>query len=405
MTAYIPTNSFGGTMSINADEIKEEIIVQTDRIYLNELGDSMKGNIGMNNFIIKDSGEPVDPKDVVNKAYVNTYVNTHTEESIKSAIDKTVRPMIIKATDTLHTLISNTSISIEEEFKKHRTQIITFKDSIQTDIHIALSDCKKKVDAEIIKLTEETKATHKELANSVAKALSNVGVINMFVLEKEKRKVYHSILDKYKPKFWLSAMFPYGFENSHTSDKWNFKDLSGNGLIIKHTPELKMDNEHHIGIYFDSTVRIKSHFAFSNSFTFVILCRKDKGSLGSSTPTGRLITGMWGNMAIGYWSTHSDVVHLNEFISFGQVNEKSELYFFIVRSDIKNKYVYFHNVFENITKGQKVESLTKFNQVVLGRPITFSKESLSGYIYECICFDYFIENLDEIKNFIKKYYS
>ena len=37
MTAYIPTNSFGGTMSINADEIKEEIIVQTDRKYVNEL--------------------------------------------------------------------------------------------------------------------------------------------------------------------------------------------------------------------------------------------------------------------------------------------------------------------------------------------------------------------------------
>ena len=43
-------------------------------------------------------------------------------------------------------------------------------------------------------------------------------------------------------------------------------------------------------------------------------------------------------MAIGYWSTHTDVVHLNEFISFGKVNEKTDLYFFIVRSDIKNKF-------------------------------------------------------------------
>ena len=53
MTAYIPTNSFGGTMSINADEINEKIIVQTDRKYVNELGDTMRGNISMNNFKIK----------------------------------------------------------------------------------------------------------------------------------------------------------------------------------------------------------------------------------------------------------------------------------------------------------------------------------------------------------------
>ena len=69
-------------------------------------------------------------------------------------------------------------------------------------------------------------------------------------------------------------MFPYGFENSFT-DKWKITDLSGNGLTTKQGPELKMDDEHHIGIYFDSTSRIKSEFTFSNSFTFFILCRKN----------------------------------------------------------------------------------------------------------------------------------
>ena len=99
----------------------------------------------MNNFIIKDSGDPVDDKDVANKAYVSKYV----------------KHRIIKATDTLHTLITNTSSSIEEKFKEHQTRIITFKDSIQTDIHLALSDCKKKVETEIIKLREESQAKHK----------------------------------------------------------------------------------------------------------------------------------------------------------------------------------------------------------------------------------------------------
>ena len=147
MTEYIPTNSFGVTMSINADEIKEKIIVQTDRKYVNELGDTMRRNIGIKIFIIKDSGDPVDDKDVANKAYVSKYVNTHTDSNIypkiASAIERDVPGLIIKATDTLHTLITNTSSSIEEKFKKDRTQITKY---IQNDIHIALSDCKKKVD-------------------------------------------------------------------------------------------------------------------------------------------------------------------------------------------------------------------------------------------------------------------
>ena len=44
------------------------------------------------------------------------------------------------------------------------------------------------------------------------------------------------------------------------TDKWNITDLSGNGLTGREGPELKMDDEHHIGIYFDSTSRIKSEF-------------------------------------------------------------------------------------------------------------------------------------------------
>ena len=92
MTAYIATNSFGGTLSINADEFKKEIIVQTDNKYVNELGDTMRGNIGMNNFIIKDSGDHVDDKDVANKAYVSKYndsvIYPQVKKSIKTAIER-----------------------------------------------------------------------------------------------------------------------------------------------------------------------------------------------------------------------------------------------------------------------------------------------------------------------------
>ena len=67
----------------------------------------------------------------------------------------------------------------------------------------------------------------------------------------------------------------------------------------------------------------------------------------------------------------------------------------------ENKYVYYHNVFENITKGKLVESLPKFNQIVLRKPTIIRKESLTGYIFEYICFDYNVEDRDEIINLIK----
>lgn len=411
MTAYIPTNSFGGTIGIDADAIKEDIIVQTDKKYLNEIGDSMRGNIGMNNFIIKDSGDPVDPKDVVNKAYLNTFADTaiypRVDTSIQTAIEKDVRPLIIKATDQVHTLISNIATSVDEEFKKHKTQITTFKNSIQTDIHTALTDCKKKVDNEIIILKEKTNTKHKELSSHVASILSKVSILSTSnivvlstILEKEKRKAYHSILDKYKPKFWLSAMFPYGFAEKQNFEPWAMKDLCENGINIYNTPILKMDADHHIGIYLGTDVRIKSSFSFTDTFSFFILCRK-----ANKNDVGRFITGIWGNIVVGFWGKNKDVVHINEFLVRGSETTNNELYFFYIRSERKLKYVYLSNVFDDIHIMHLKEGIfPNFKQVVIGQPITFTKESMAGWIYECICFDNFIEDPKEIVSFIKKYY-
>ena len=65
--SYVPVNTAGGTLSIDTNDIIKEVKVYSDHNYLNELGDSMKGDLGMNNFQIKNLGDPVDDKDVVNK--------------------------------------------------------------------------------------------------------------------------------------------------------------------------------------------------------------------------------------------------------------------------------------------------------------------------------------------------
>ena len=37
----------------------------------------------MNNFLIKNSGDPIDDKDVANKSYVNTFVNSFVDKTNK----------------------------------------------------------------------------------------------------------------------------------------------------------------------------------------------------------------------------------------------------------------------------------------------------------------------------------
>ena len=71
MSSYVPVNTAGGTLSINTDDIISEVKVYSDHKYVNELGDSMKGDLGMNSFLIINSGDPIDDKDVANKSYVN----------------------------------------------------------------------------------------------------------------------------------------------------------------------------------------------------------------------------------------------------------------------------------------------------------------------------------------------
>ena len=193
-------------------------------------------------------------------------------------------------------------------------------------------------------------------------------------------------------------MFPFGFENTR-NDIWDFQDLSGNGLMIREHPELTMYNEHLIAIYFNTISRIKSQYTFSNEFSFFILCRK-----ADMNNIGRLITGRWGNIVIGFWNKYKDFVHINKKIYSGTLVEKTNLEFFVLRYDNKDKYIYYENVFGKISRITLVESLSKFDQIVLGKPTTFSKETQTGFIYECICFNYFIKDPDEIIDFIKRYY-
>ena len=50
MSSYVPVNTAGGTLSIDTDDIISEVKVYSDHKYVNEIGDSMKGDLGMNLF-------------------------------------------------------------------------------------------------------------------------------------------------------------------------------------------------------------------------------------------------------------------------------------------------------------------------------------------------------------------
>ena len=72
---------------------------------------------------------------------------------------------------------------------------------------------------------------------------------------------------------------------------------------------------------------------------------------------------------MGFWNNMKDVVHMNEFISRGtsggtgaNADTGADLYFFLLRSDRKLKYVYFKNVFEDTLSGYLRELLPNFGQ-------------------------------------------
>ena len=218
-------------------------------------------------------------------------------------------------------------------------------------------------------------------------------------LEKEKRKSYHNILIKFKPKFWVTAMFPHGFENNKY-EHWEIKDLSNNDVSVRGSPILKMDDDHKLGIYLNGTTRIVSKHSFTDTFTFFIVCRKR-----NKDDIGRLITGNWGNIVIGFWNNYIDVVHMNKFIVPGRLVDDTDLYFFMLR--VKTNYIDYRNIFHGFVSSKDNITIPHFKNIVIGQPITFTKDHSPGYIYECLCFDYFLNDDDVyiIIDFIKKFYA
>ena len=162
MSSYIPVNTAGGTLSIDTDDIISEVKVYSDQKYVNELGDSMKGDLGMNNFLIKNSGDPIDDKDVVNKSYVNSFVNIFNDNVIKKSIDKTNK------------IISQLSIDVKEDFKKVndniKSLIDTLSNSISAEIRLEIGGSKFEIDEEIKKLKDK----FKQYIDNTAKSLNNV---------------------------------------------------------------------------------------------------------------------------------------------------------------------------------------------------------------------------------------
>ena len=91
MSSYIPCNRGGGTIKTGFNT--EEILTLTENKYINERGDSMKGDLILNGHKIKELSFPTDEADAVNKKYVDGVKNytdlttTRIESSLTTKID------------------------------------------------------------------------------------------------------------------------------------------------------------------------------------------------------------------------------------------------------------------------------------------------------------------------------
>lgn len=91
MSSYIPCNRGGGTIKTGFNT--EEILTLTENKYINERGDSMKGDLILNGHKIKELSFPTDEADAVNKKYVDgvkkytDLTTTRIESSLTTKID------------------------------------------------------------------------------------------------------------------------------------------------------------------------------------------------------------------------------------------------------------------------------------------------------------------------------
>ena len=99
--------------------------------YVNESGDTMRGDLGMNNYQIKNVGEAIDDNDVVNKKQVNKEVHAVEEKIIKRTTNE-MESFKLKLTENVLAtveLVKKENDNIEKNLKKEIKDSQTINDN------------------------------------------------------------------------------------------------------------------------------------------------------------------------------------------------------------------------------------------------------------------------------------
>ena len=411
MTRIIPTNFTGGTLSLNFNDILEQIETR----FLNEDGDTLRGELNMNGHQIKNVGDPIDSDDAIPKKYLtdlledikfqreklDTSINTF--KSAIESISKTIEAHKNEGDTNINTFksaIESISKTIEDLKNECDTNINKFKSAIES-ISKTIEDYKIKSDQNIISLQAP-------LLDEIKKTKENIASLNLqltSVSSLERLKAYQIIQKMPGLKFWISGYYPKGFHHQSSN---NFVDLSNSsqtGENIAHQGQLELRIKDYPCIFLDGETNIRSSFVFSYEYTFFLLGRKLL-----TKASGRLFSSEKGNNVLGWWESYDQTLWANQEIYRKKHSADKEIHLWIVRvfnkdpeSD-KGEITFYDGDFHLVTTSFYK---TKYYNVVLGQPVLYKKESLKGYIYEVICFDYGLkdEEIETVRNFIKTYYS
>ena len=395
MSAYIPISISGSALTGDGLNIKDVLTI-TESKYVNESGDTVQS--------LQVNKEPKEDKDVVNKKHLEDRL-----EQIKFYLDKEFKSLSVLFKAYLTKLIGDTK---DEITKDYQDKIKKLDDNNDLDIKKLKSEYDDKIKKvedlattvkynhslrlsnieniqfkdlkNDIKIIDEfTKQLNKNLDKVEKEYKANFDNLYSHLIDKNHRKIYLD-LQKFKPKIWLSALYPYGFENQRYLDHWQYTNLGTNTekLKIYGYPKLKLDKDNNIGFYFNGT----SHIMIPNDssdYTLIILCRKE-----NKYDEGRLITGDSGNAVIGFWKDKANVLWMNESIVKGEDAEDKMYIFVLTKKDNKIKFL------ANNTWHEKIIDISKFYKlfnIIFGRPIIASNEAIPGFIYEILLFDKCLE--------------
>ena len=431
----VPVHFSGKTFSINSNSISTLVgsaLSQAESLFINENGDTMKGDLNMNQNQIIDIREPKTNNEVVNKGYLDNSIK-YFDQNVRNFVDIEVSQTkssltleLIKLKDNLinipkllDTKINDHSNTIEGKFLEYTNQINNYKNQTDKELN------KNRNDNEVLveKITKTKKDILEEINKSIQKTLEETNKTVQKSLEETNNNFHHkississlkrledyNIIHKMKGlKFWISGYYPKGF---HHQSPNGFVDLSNSsfgdlvGENISHQGQLKLRFNDYPCIFLDGETNIRSSFNFLYEYTFFFLGRKLH-----KKASGRLFSSGKGNNVLGWFGIYDQTLWVNQEIYRKKHSSDKEIHLWIVRvfdkdpESAKGEITFYDGDFQLVTTSFYK---TKYYNVVLGQPVLYKAESLKGYIYEVICFDYGLndEEIKTVRNFIKKYYS